>query len=156
MEHVARPGSEEYLDNEKYQLRTWDLHRDDSLWPVIKRLNEIRRNNRALQQNETIAFHQSSNENVIAYSKRCLETGNVILTVVNLEPTFRHSAWLTLELGALGAGPDEVFQVHDLLSEARHLWHGSRVYVELDPAMPAHVFRVRHKLRSEHNFEYFA
>jgi starch synthase (maltosyl-transferring) len=156
MEHVARPGAEEYLDSEKYQLREWDLDREASLRPIVKRLNEIRRNNPALQQNQDIAFHHSSNESVIAFSKRCAKSGNVILTVVNLEPGFRHSAWLTLDLAALGSTQGEAFQVHDLLSDARHLWPSERVYVELDPAMPAHVFRVRHRLRSEHQFEYFA
>ena len=68
----------------------------------------------------------------------------------------RHSGWLDLDLAALGVGEAERFQVHDEVSEARYHWIGPRNYVELDPnVMPAHVFRVRKHLRTEHDFEYF-
>src|SRR5690606_1450004 len=125
MEHVARPGAEEYIDNEKFQLRRWDLNRPDSLRPVIARLNKIRRENPALHSNDTLVFHDSDNDRVLAYSKVDRATGNVILVVVNVEPQHRHSAWLELDLAALLIEPGETFQVHDLISEARFLWSGS-------------------------------
>lgn len=156
MEHVARPGAEEYIDNEKFQLRRWDLNRPDSLRPVIARLNKIRRENPALHSNDTLVFHGSDNDRVLAYSKVDRATGNVILVVVNVEPQHRHSAWLELDLAALLIEPGETFQVHDLISEARFLWSGSRAYVELAPdGMPAHVFKLRRRLRTEQSFEYF-
>jgi starch synthase (maltosyl-transferring) len=156
MEKTARPGAEEYIDNEKYQLRTWDLARADSLRPVIKRLNQIRRENLALHSNETLRFHATDNDLIIAYSKASADGGNVILVVVNLDGRHRQSAWLDLDLGALGIGENETFQAHDLLSDARFLWGGRRVYVEIDSeTMPAHVFRLRRRVRSEHTFEYY-
>jgi starch synthase (maltosyl-transferring) len=156
MESVAREGTEEYVDNEKYQLRSWDLQRKDSLAPVIRRLNTIRRENPALQRNDTLVFHESDNASVLSYSKSDPETGNVVVCVVNLDPQHRHTAWLTLNLDALGVASSDVFQVHDLLSDARFQWHGGRAFVDLDPAvMPAHIFKVRRRLRSEATFEYF-
>ena len=75
---------------------------------------------------------------------------------MNLDPHNRHSGWLSLDLDALGLPPEAGFQVHDLMSDARYLWKGSRVFVTLDPAvMPAHIFRVRRHVRSERNFEYY-
>lgn len=157
MEHVARPGSEEYLDNEKYQLRQWDLERSDSLRGWIARLNGIRRDNPALQRNETLVFHDSDNSQILAYSKSAHEHGNVLLIVVNLEPRYQHSAWIELDLQALGMRPDETFQVHDLLSDSYFYWSGNRVFVLIHAeGIPAHIFKIRKKLRTEHNFEYYA
>ena len=156
MEHVARPGAEEYIDNEKFQLRQWDLNRSDSLRPVIARLNQIRRDNPALHSNDTLVFHASENDRILAYSKVDPTTRNVILVVVNLEPQHKHAGWLDLDLAALLIQTGDTFQVHDLISEARYQWSGPRVYVELDPAgIPAHVFRIRHRMRTEQSFEYF-
>jgi starch synthase (maltosyl-transferring) len=156
MERTPRDGSEEYADNEKYQLRHWDLGRTDSLRPVIKRLNHIRRHHPALQGNASLVFHQVDNDLLIAYSKRSPDGSSVVLTVVNLDPSHRQAGWLELDLPALGLAPDEAFQVHDLLSDARFLWRAPRAYVELDPeTMPAHVFAVRRRARSERTFEYY-
>jgi starch synthase (maltosyl-transferring) len=76
--------------------------------------------------------------------------------VGNLNPRLVQEGWLELDLDALGVDADQSFQVHDLLTETRHVWKGSRNLVRLDPAVvPAHVFRVRGKVRTEHDFEYF-
>jgi starch synthase (maltosyl-transferring) len=154
MEHVARPGTEEYLDNEKYQLRTWDLKRPDSLAPLVRKMNQIRRDNRALHDNDTLHFHPIDNEALIAYSKRGPD--GAVLVIVSLDPVHTHSGFVDLDAAALGVHPDETFQVHDLLGEARYRWRAGRNYVQLDPrVMPAHVFRVRRHTRNEHDFEYF-
>jgi starch synthase (maltosyl-transferring) len=156
MEQQARPGSEEYLDNEKYQLRTWNLQEPRSLAPVIRRLNRIRRESPALQGMAGLAFHETDNEYIICYSKRSPDDADVVLVVVNLDPTHRHTAWITLDHGALGADASAPLQTHDLISDARYLWHGPRAFVDLDPAvMPVHVLRVHRKLRRENAFEYF-
>ncbi len=157
LEHVARdPGSEEYLDSEKYQLRRWDLDRADSLADLIARVNRIRRENPALQSDRGLCFHRADNEQLLCYSKASEEGENVVLTVVNLDPHHLQAGWVELDLAALGLQAGEGFQVHDLLSGARYLWQGARNYVELDPAStPAHVFRVRRRLRSERDFDYF-
>lgn len=156
MEHVPRPGAEEYIDNEKYELKRWDLERPDSLRYIIARVNSIRRGNPALQANKHVAFHSTSNDFIIAYSKRSDDLKNIILVVVNLDAHHTHSAWIELDLAELGLKPDEGFQVHDLMTDARFIWRGGRTFVELDPKiMPAHIFRLRRFVRTEQDFEYY-
>jgi starch synthase (maltosyl-transferring) len=156
MENVPRPGSEEYVDNEKFELKTWDVDKEGSLRDVITVVNRVRRENAALHDNASIVFHRTDNEQLLCFSKRNGATDNVVLVVVNLDPNHKHAGWLDLDLGALGVGNDERFQVHDQLSDTRLHWTGARNYVEIDPSvMPAQIFRVRRKLRSEHDFEYF-
>ncbi len=76
--------------------------------------------------------------------------------MVNLDPHHVHRAWLSLDLAALGIGPDDPYQVHDLLGDARYAWRGARSFVELAPDVsPAHVFEVRRFARSENQFEYY-
>jgi starch synthase (maltosyl-transferring) len=156
MQHQARPGSEEYLDNEKYELRSWNLRDPQSLAPFIRRLNRIRRESPSLQGMDGLTFHATDNEYVICYSKRSPDDSDVVLVVVNLDPAHRHGAWITLNHAALGADASSPLQTHDLIGDARFLWHGSRAFVELDPAvMPAHILRVHRKIRRENAFEYF-
>jgi len=156
MEHVPRPGTEELAHNEKYELRTWDTDRADSLRHVIARLNRVRRANPALHGNRTLRFHRTDSDLVLCYSKRTLDRSNVILAVVNLDPHHTHRAWLDLDLDELGLTAGDSFQVHDLLGDARFTWSGARNFVELDPdVMPAHVFEVRRFVRTENQFEYF-
>ena len=119
-------------------------------------MNRICRENAALHDNVTLAFHPTDNEQLICFSKRDDASDTAIVVVVNLAPLHRHSGWVDLDLRALGIQHDERFQVHDLLGDTRHHWTGPRNYVELDPhVMPAHIFRVRRKVRTEHDFEYF-
>jgi starch synthase (maltosyl-transferring) len=148
------PGSEEYLNSEKYQIVPWDLSRGDNLAELIGRINHIRRDNPALQSDGSLEFHETTNEQLLCYSKWA--EGNLIVLVVNLDPYHKHSGWVTVPAERLELEPDKPYQVHDLLSDARYLWHGERNYVELDPrVVPAHVFRVRRWVRSEREFEYF-
>ena len=157
MESAARePGSEEYRDSEKYQLRHWDFDRPDSLWPLIARVNRIRRDNSALQSDRELAFCPIDNEQLIAYLKHDRGTGNIVLTVVNLDPHNTQSGWISLDLEKLGLAADQPYQVHDLLSDQRYQWRGPRNFVMLDPQrIPAHVFRIRRHLRREQDFDYF-
>jgi starch synthase (maltosyl-transferring) len=156
-EHEAlRPGSEEYLNSEKYEIRRWDLDRGDSLAPFVARVNRIRKQNPALQSNERLWFLPIDNEQLIAYTKFTEDRANVIVVVVNLDPRHVQSGWVGLPLEELGIDPEGSYQVHDLLTEARFLWEGEHNFVELDPAVvPAHVLRIRHRIRREHDFEYF-
>jgi len=156
LEHEPRePGSEEYRDSEKYQLRQWDLERPDSLRDLIARVNRIRREHRALQSDSSLRFHSVDNDSIIAYSKST-EDGEIILVAVNLDPRYRQSGWIDLDLAGFGLAAEKSFQVHDLLTDARFLWHGARNYIELDPrTLPAHVFRLRRKVRTEHDFDYY-
>jgi starch synthase (maltosyl-transferring) len=155
MEHAPRePGSEEYLDSEKYQVRQWDLGREDNLAELIGRLNRARRDNRALQSDWNLVFHGIDNEAMICYSKS--EGDNVVLAIVNLDPYHVQSGWTELDLEELGLEPSAPYQMHELISGARYLWQGARNFVSLDPdRVPAHVFRLRRRVRTERDFDYF-
>jgi starch synthase (maltosyl-transferring) len=151
-----RPGSEEYLNSEKYEIRHWDLDRDASLAPFISRVNRIRRDNPALHANERLWFLPVDNDQLIAYAKSTPDHRNVIVVVANLDPMHTQSGWLGLPLGEFGITPGESFQAHDLLTDARFMWESEHNFVELNPhVVPAHVFRIRHRVRRERDFEYF-
>jgi starch synthase (maltosyl-transferring) len=156
-ENQARePGTEEYLNSEKYEIRTWDIDSPDSIKELIARINRIRRDNPALQSDRRLRFHPVDNEQLICYSKHTADYSNVILVVVNLDPHHTHSGWLELPLAELGLEAGTPFQVHDLLSDARYLWHSRRNFIELNPQVaPAHIFRVRRKIRTERDFDYY-
>jgi starch synthase (maltosyl-transferring) len=157
LEHVpSEPGKEEYLDSEKYQLRQWNLDRPDSLRDLIAQVNRIRNENPELQQNTTLHFHSIDNPSMIVYSKSDADRQNVMLMVVNLDPYYTHSGWIDLDLDMLGVAEAGSFQVHDLLTGDRYLWSGRHNFVQLSPdAMPAHIFKIRRHLRTEHDFDYF-
>jgi starch synthase (maltosyl-transferring) len=150
---AREPGSEEYRDSEKYEVKKWEPT-DNDLTPLIGVINRIRRENPALQRNTSLKFHPTTNDEVICYSKSAGE--NIVLTVVNVDPHNTQSAWLELDLAALQLDTKRHFQVHELMSGARYTWHGGRNYVQLNPhVVPAHIFRIRRKVRTEHDFEYF-
>jgi starch synthase (maltosyl-transferring) len=157
LEHVAvRPGSEEYLDSEKYQRRVWDRGRADSLAEFIGVLNRARRENPALQRDDTLRFLHVDNEQLIVYAKCTPDLANVIVCAVNLDPHHVQSGWVDVDLGALGIAPDEPYQMHDLITGEHYLWSGVRNYVSLDPhRVPVHVMRLRKHLQREQDFDYF-
>jgi len=151
------PRSEEYLDSEKYEIRHRDLDGPGGLRDFITRVNAARRDNSALQFDWSLRFHPVSNDQLICYSKTAADRAAAVLMVVNLDPHHTQSGWVDLNLAELGSDAGEVFQVHDLLSDARYLWNGARNYVELDPHVcPAHLFRLRRRQRTERDFDYFA
>ncbi|MGF1465593.1 MAG: alpha-1,4-glucan--maltose-1-phosphate maltosyltransferase [Sandaracinaceae bacterium] len=154
MEREARPGSGEYIDNEKYEIKAWDLDRPDSLGPWIQTLNRLRREHPCLQETGNVTFHDTDNERLLCYSKRGRD--EVIIVVVSFDPHHRQTGWTDLDLDALGVDGTRPFQVHDLLGEGRYLWTGPRNYVELDPAvLPAQLFAVRRYARTERDFDYY-
>ena len=142
MEHLpAKPGSEEYLNSEKYQLRDWDRGSPKSLAPLYTLLNTIRHAHPAMQTDETLRFHEIGNPQLIAYSKRWKD--DAVLCIVNLDPSNVQTGFTDLDLGALGLEDGQSYLVEDLLSGETYAWQGARNYVSLDPAkMPAHVLRV--------------
>jgi starch synthase (maltosyl-transferring) len=150
------PGSEEYLDSEKYQIHHHDLDRADSLKDFIARVNTIRRGSPAIAHGGSLDFHNATNAQVICFSRTSADLADVVLVIVSLDPNYRQSAWIELPLEAMGLPANRPYQMHDLLTDARYLWHGNRNYVELDPSTcPAHVFRVRRRTRTERDFEYY-
>jgi starch synthase (maltosyl-transferring) len=150
------PGREEYLDSEKYEIKSWDIDQPDSLRELIGRVNQIRRENPAFRANYNLRFHEVDNEQIIAYSKSSEDRSNEVLVVVNLDPHYKQSGFITLPLEDLGVDPRQPYQAHDLLTDARYLWHGTRNYVELNPqTVPAHIFVIRRRVRTEHDFDYY-
>jgi len=130
------PGSEEYLNSEKYEIKRWDTGRADSLRPLISKLNEIRKGNVALQHDWSLRFHPTDNDQLLVYSKQ--EGENLILVAVNLDPRFTQSGWMDFD-----RAPDGSYVVRDLLAGGTYTWHGRRNFVMLNPQqLPAHVFRV--------------
>jgi starch synthase (maltosyl-transferring) len=145
-EHLARPGAEEYLDNEKYQLRPrqWALAEKagESLAPFLTRLNAARRNNPALHWLRNLRFHEVDNDALLVWSKRDPASENTILVVCSLDPRNVQWANTTLDMPALGFDWHERIRVRDTLTGADFVW-GQHNPVRLDPyAEPAHVFTV--------------
>jgi starch synthase (maltosyl-transferring) len=150
------PGKEEYLNSEKYEIKNWDLNKPNNLGKIIKRLNKIRHENEALQNTHSLKFHDIENEALVCYSKTTDDLSNIILVVVSLDPHHTHSGWVRFPLEEFEMDEHTPFQVHDLLSGAFYLWNGDHNYVEIDPGiMPVQIFKVRRKVRSEKDFDYF-
>ncbi|GAA2100256.1 alpha-1,4-glucan--maltose-1-phosphate maltosyltransferase [Streptomyces albiaxialis] len=156
---ALRPGSEEYLSSEKYQLRPRDWTAADregrSITPLITALNRLRRHRPALQQLRDLRFHPTDNENVLAYSKHCVEPyADTVLIVVNLDPHHTHEATVSLDmsqfeasgLSAAQMSGAESFPVRDELTGETYHW-GRDNYVRLEPGgdspAPAHILTLR-------------
>jgi starch synthase (maltosyl-transferring) len=153
---ALEPGSEEYLDSEKYERRSWDLDRPNSLRDFIARVNRIRREHVALQSDWSLRFHDIDNDRLICYSKTTADQSDIILVVINLDPHHIQAGWLELPPDLVGLPGGLPYQAHDLLTDARYLWYGTRNYVELDPQSdPAQIFRLRRRVRREHDFDYY-
>jgi starch synthase (maltosyl-transferring) len=143
-ENAALPEREEYLASEKYQFkeRDWDAPGNIKDW--ITRLNQIRKENRALQFYDNLSFHPAENDAILFYSKATAARDNIILVAINLDPHRKQHSYVDVPIDLFGSIEGEPYQVHDLLSDARYVWYGRRNYVELDPQIqPAHIFRVR-------------
>jgi len=148
--------SEEYLDSEKYEIHHWKLNQPHSLKPVISRVNRIRRENPALQQTRNLMFHPVDREEIICYSKWTDDYSNIILVAANLDPHHTHATWLYLPFEEMGVKTEQTFQMHELVSNARYMWHAGSNYLELDPhTLPVQIFRLRRRVRSENDFDYF-
>ncbi len=146
------PGKEEYLNSEKYELKDWNIEDPLSLKKIISRINRSRKENRALQNTHSLKFHEA----LICYSKTTDDLSNIILVVVNLDPNFKHGGWIKVPIDQYKLTHHESFQVHDLISGSYYLWNGEMNYVEIDPGiMPAHIFRIRRKVATERDFDYF-
>ncbi len=135
------PGKEEFLHSEKYQYKVWDWNRPGNIKGFIKRLNEIRRDNRSLHRLKNLRFHDSNNPAILAYSK--MEEENTILCVVNLDPNVRQAATLTLDLAAMGLSHENIYGLYDLMTHESFVWSGRSNYVELAPQKEVlHVFKI--------------
>jgi starch synthase (maltosyl-transferring) len=145
-EHVARAGVEEYVDNEKYELkprnRAAAREAGESLAPFLAKLNEIRRDNPALHWLRNLRFHNTDNDALLCWSKRDPETGNTVLVACSFDPSHEQWGKVTLDMPALGFEAHQRFTVRDELSGTEYQW-GEQNIVGLDPHFqPAHIFTV--------------
>jgi starch synthase (maltosyl-transferring) len=147
---ALRPGSEEYLDSEKFQIRNWDLDREDSLRELITQVNAIRRAHPAFQHDTTLRFLHIDSDDLLAFSKTTPDGGNMVVTVVNLDPKGTPGGTLHLDL-------PRPLQIRELLSNTQtHLRDGAGLPVSFpEGSLPARIYAVRRHLRTERDFEYF-
>jgi starch synthase (maltosyl-transferring) len=154
--NAAVPGREEYLDSEKYEIKNWPWNSPGNLKDFIARLNSIRRENPAFQTTWNLRFHEIDNDYIIFYSKQSEDKSEAIFIVVNLDPFHTQSGWLKMPLEELGIDGNQPYLCHDLLSEDKYIWQGERNFIKLDPRiLPAHIFKVRTRMRRETDFDYF-
>ncbi|MEX1021994.1 MAG: alpha-1,4-glucan--maltose-1-phosphate maltosyltransferase [Dehalococcoidia bacterium] len=140
------PGSEEYLDSEKYQLRPRDWDAEGNIKPQIARLNALRHEHPALQHNHGLRFLPIDNDQVIAYVKSDPASGEeatargALLAVVSLDPRAPQGGWVGVPLDALGLRSTASYVVRELLTDRRFTWEGEWNYVGLEPDAPAQIF----------------
>jgi len=140
----VRPGSEEYLDSEKYQVRIRDYTQPGNFAGLIARVNQVRKAHPALQRDWGLRFHPSENPQLLCYSKRSEDGTDLLLMVVNLDPFHMQHGFIDVPLGEWGRDPSHQLHVHDLLSDEHYIWRGSRNYVRLDPgSRVAHILLVQ-------------
>jgi starch synthase (maltosyl-transferring) len=135
------PGSEEYLDSEKYEIKARDWNAPGNVGAEIARVNRIRREHPALQRSTNLRFYPSDDANVLWYGKMTPERDDVILVAVNLDPFGRHASMVDVPIQELGFKAETAYRMRELLSGATYEWRGPRGYVDLDPAVaPAQIF----------------
>ncbi|GAN31607.1 alpha-amylase family glycosyl hydrolase [Candidatus Brocadia sinica] len=152
----ALPGKEEYLNSEKYEVKHCDWDRPGNLKDFIARVNRVRKENPALQTTGNVQFYEADNGYLVVYGKTTEDFSNILLVVVNLDPYHSQSGWIRIPINKFGIDADQPYLVHDLLSDGKYIWHGENNYVEFKPHnLPAHIFKVRKKLKRETDFDYF-
>lgn len=155
-ENRALPGKEEYLDSEKYEFKVWDWDRPGNLIDYVTTINRIRRENPALHELENIEFYETNNEHVLFYGKRTLDCRNIIVVAVNLNPFQTQEARLQIPIDSFGIKPDEMYQLHNLITNQRDLVKGGVYSLRLDPQVePAAIYAVRRWIHREQEFDYF-
>ena len=143
-ENRAIPGTEEYQDSEKYEIRHWDWDRPGNIRDYIIRINQIRRENPALQSFTNLQFHESNNEHILFYSKTTLDQHDILLCAVNMDPYHVQEARLILPLEEFGIASTTPYQLHELIQNFRHDVVGQEYILRLDPNMePAAIFRLQ-------------
>jgi starch synthase (maltosyl-transferring) len=142
-ENRAVPGTEEYADSEKYQIRQWDWHRIGHIRELVARVNQIRREERALQFNGTLRFHPTDNDQIIAYTKSSPDGSTLILVVVNLDPHHMQHGLVEVPFDAGVLTPEQQFVAHDLIDHTEYWWRGGWNYVRFDPGVrQGHILKL--------------
>jgi starch synthase (maltosyl-transferring) len=127
------PGSEEYRNSEKYEIKTRDWDAPGNLVEVITRINRTRREHRALQLYTNLRFYPSTDSHVLFYGKMTPARDSVVLVAVSLDPFARRASWVQVPLEELGLGEDEPYRLHEVLTDTWHEWRGRHQEITLDP-----------------------
>ncbi|WP_285687597.1 alpha-1,4-glucan--maltose-1-phosphate maltosyltransferase [Actinoplanes sp. NBRC 103695] len=148
-EHVPRPGAEENIDNEKFELKPRDWAAAEragrSLAPFITRLNQIRRQNPALRRLRNLRFHEIDNDSLLCFSKRDEETGNTVLVISSFDSTNVQWGNTVLDMPELGMDWHDRIMVTDQITGATYEW-GQHNAVRIDPYVePSHIFVVHRR-----------
>jgi starch synthase (maltosyl-transferring) len=138
----VKPGSEEYLDSEKYQIRVRNWDAQGNIKPLITRLNEIRRAHPALQNDRSLRFFQTDSPHLICYAKSTRDRKDVVLVVVSLDPHHVQQGFVQAPSWELAVGPGGTYHVEELMTGTTFTWRGEWNYVRLTPELPAHVLRL--------------
>ncbi len=143
MEAAPVSGKEEYLNSEKYEIRHWDWARETRVSELMRDINVIRRNNKALQNTSNIEFCETQNDQLLAYYKWDDSESNRLLMVVNLDKDHPQSGLVRLPLERLGGEHGDKFVMLDLMTGNQYVWESEWNFVLLDPAhYPFHLFRI--------------
>ncbi len=155
MIHEAVPGTEEYLNSEKYESRYWERDTEESLKELISRLNLIRKKNPALQQIKNLQFYEIDNEQILYFGKWNDNADNQLLIFVSLDPFHSQSGTFKVPLKELGLSSKSSYKVQELLLNRQHIWSGETQRITLSPQVPACIFSIQKKVKREVDFEYF-
>jgi starch synthase (maltosyl-transferring) len=138
------PGSEEYLNSEKYEPKARDWKAPGNLTDLVTRINGIRRQHRALQLYRNLTFHAADDPQILWYSKATPAGDDVVFVAANLDCFATHASMVDVPIHELGIAPDQPYGMHELLTDVTYQWRGARGYVELDPTRaPAQIFVIR-------------
>jgi starch synthase (maltosyl-transferring) len=140
MVSAALPGKEEYLDSEKYECRVWDWDIQNKLTHIITKINQLRYELPSLQQTNNIEFCQTDNDQMIAYYKWDDDHTDETLMIVNLDPYYPRQASVRLPVEQIGSQPVTVV---DLITGNSYNWDKEWNFVELHPALPFHLFKIK-------------
>ena len=139
----AVPGTEEYLDSEKYEYKVWDWDRTGNIKDFITRLNRIRRENPALHHYDNLRFYESMDDNILCYGKALEDHTNVLVIVVNMDPFHVHESLVTLDPEHTGISEEDEYRVRDLITGESYPWKGLTNYIRLNPQRePGHILLV--------------
>jgi len=142
MHSQAVVGREEYLNSEKYEIKNWDWEAENKITYLITKINHIRKAHPALQQTNRIEFCGIENEKLISYVKWNQERDNHILIVVNLDAFYTQKGMLRLPYEALNINLGQHISLTDLITDDQYDWYDEWNYVELNPTLPFHIFKI--------------
>ena len=138
----ALPGREEYLNSEKFQISHYDWFKENKLTLIISKINQIRRQNQALQQTNNIKFCHIENNNLLAFYKWNQDRSNELLIIISLDPYYAQQGSVQVPLNDLGIHQGHQLQVYDLVTGSSYNWFNEWNFIELHPTLPFHIFKI--------------